>query len=86
VFGIPWKTALREEVSEECWQLFEDVFVRVYELLILMRKKSVKEGRRPACLNKDLLIKLKWKKEKNRQWNQGCVPWEESRDAAWTFE
>ncbi|XP_069631231.1 LOW QUALITY PROTEIN: uncharacterized protein [Haliaeetus albicilla] len=47
-----------------------------------MRKKSGKEGRRPAWLGKDLLVELKRKKEMHRQWKRGHASWEEYRDAA----
>ncbi|KAK4806903.1 LOW QUALITY PROTEIN: hypothetical protein QYF61_012624 [Mycteria americana] len=56
---------------------------RTQELSIPMCKKSGKEGRRPAWLSKDLLVKLKCKKEMHRQWKQGHVSWEEYRDSAW---
>ena len=42
-----------------------------------------KEGKRPAQLSGDLLVKLKGKRELHRQWKQGQVSWEEYRDAAW---
>jgi len=47
-----------------------------------MCKKSGGEGRRPTRLSKDLLVKLKHKKEMHRQWNQGHVSWEEYRYVA----
>ena len=47
-----------------------------------MHKKSGKEGRRPAWLSKDLLVKLKYKKEMHRQGKQGHISCEEYRDAA----
>jgi len=40
-------------------------------------KKSGKEGKRPAWLSQDLLVKLKGRKEMHRQWKQGQVSWEE---------
>ncbi|KAK4810519.1 LOW QUALITY PROTEIN: hypothetical protein QYF61_004482, partial [Mycteria americana] len=83
VDGTPWETALRDKGAEQSWQLFKDVFLRVQELSVLMCKKSGKEGRRPAWLSKDLLLKVQRKKEMHRQWNQGCVSWEEYRDTAW---
>lgn len=43
-------------------------------------KLSGKEGRRAAWLNKDLLVKLKCKKEMHRYWKQVQVPWEEYGD------
>ncbi|KAK4806794.1 hypothetical protein QYF61_005590 [Mycteria americana] len=83
VDGTPWETALRDKGAEESWQLFKDIFLRTQELLIPTCKKSGKEGRRPAWLSKDLLVKLKCMKEVHWQWNQGHVSWEEYRDAAW---
>lgn len=55
------------------WQLFKYVFHRVQELSIPMCKKSSRGGRRPEWLNKDLLFKLRDKKEKYRQQRQGWV-------------
>ncbi|XP_069631230.1 LOW QUALITY PROTEIN: uncharacterized protein [Haliaeetus albicilla] len=51
-------------------------------LRLRKRKKSGKEGRRPAWLGKDLLVELKRKKEMHRQWKRGHASWEEYRDAA----
>ena len=83
VDGTPWKTASTVKGAEQGWQLFKDIFLRAQELLIPMYKKSGKEGRRRSTrLNKDLLVKLKCKKEMNHQWNQGHVSWEEYMDAA----
>lgn len=53
--------------------------------MIPMCKKLGKEGRRPAWLCKDHLVKLKHKKEINMQWKQGHTSWEEYRDTAWEF-
>jgi len=41
------------------------------------RRKSGKEGIRPAWLNQDLWVKLKIKKKMHRQWKQGQILWEE---------
>ncbi|KFQ60214.1 hypothetical protein N334_01909, partial [Pelecanus crispus] len=82
VGGTPWETAFRYKGAEQSWQLFKDIFLRLQELSIPMCKKSGKEGRRPAWLSKDLLVRLKCKKEMHRQWNQGHVSWEEYRDTA----
>ncbi|KFQ81576.1 hypothetical protein N335_14481, partial [Phaethon lepturus] len=80
---IPWETALRDKGTEQSWQIFKDTFHRVQELLIPKCKKSGKEGKRPAWLSQDLLVKLKGKREMNRQWKQGQVCWDEYWDAAW---
>ncbi|KFQ75677.1 hypothetical protein N337_11763, partial [Phoenicopterus ruber ruber] len=78
----PWETALRDKGAEQSWQLFKEAFHRVQELSTPRCKKSGKEGKRPAWLSQDLLVKLKAKKEMHRQWKQGQVSWEEYRDAA----
>ena len=44
------------------------------------RRKSGKNARRPAWMNKELLDKLKHKKEAYRGWKQGQVAWEEYRE------
>lgn len=46
-------------------------------------KKLGKEGSILASLSKDVLVKLKCKKEMHGQWNQGHTSWEEHNDAAW---
>ncbi|KFQ70162.1 hypothetical protein N335_13707, partial [Phaethon lepturus] len=75
-----WETALRVKEAEQSWQIFKDTFHTAQELLIPRCKKSGKEGKRPACLSRDLLVKLKGKKEMHRPWKQGQVSWEEYRD------
>ena len=81
--GTPRETALRGKGAEQSWQLFKDIFLRVQEVLIPTCNKSGSEGRRQTWLTKDLLVKLKCKKEMHGQWNQGQVSWEKYRDAAW---
>ncbi|KFW04519.1 hypothetical protein N327_07886, partial [Fulmarus glacialis] len=82
VSKTPWETAFRDKGAEQSWQIFKDAFHRAQELSIPTCKKSGKEGKRPAWLSRDLLVKLKGKKEMHRQWKQGQVSWEEYRDAA----
>ncbi|KAK4818274.1 hypothetical protein QYF61_009992 [Mycteria americana] len=79
----PWETALRDKGAEQSWQIFKDTFHTAQELSIPRCKKSGKEGKRPAWLSQDLLVKLKGKKEMHRQRKQGQVSWEKYRDTAW---
>ncbi|GAB0203805.1 hypothetical protein GRJ2_002846100 [Grus japonensis] len=72
----PWETVLRDKGAEQSWQIFKDTFHRAQELSIPRCKKSGKEGKRLAWLSRDLLVKLKGKKEIRRQWKQGQVSWE----------
>jgi len=78
----PWEKVLRDRGAEQSWQIVKDAFHRAQELSIPMCKKSGEEGKRPAWLSQDLLIKLRGRKEMHRQWMQGQVSWEEYRDAA----
>ena len=55
----PWETALRDKGAKQSWQIFKDTLHRAQELLIPKCKKSAKEGKRPAWLSQDLLVKLK---------------------------
>ncbi|KFQ01311.1 hypothetical protein N330_00721, partial [Leptosomus discolor] len=79
VSRTPWETALRDKGAEQSWQIFKDAFHRAQELSIPASKK---EGKRPAWLSKDLLVKLKSKMEMHTQWRQGQISWEEYRDTA----
>ncbi|KAK4828806.1 hypothetical protein QYF61_000863 [Mycteria americana] len=78
----PSETVLRDKGAEQICQIFKDTFYRVQDLSILKCKKSGKEGKRRACMSRDLLVKLKGKNEMHRQWKQGQVFWEEYRDTA----
>ncbi|KFQ59950.1 hypothetical protein N334_02077, partial [Pelecanus crispus] len=77
-----WETVLRDGGTEQSWKIFKEAFHRVQELSVPRCKKSGKEGKRPAWLSRDLLVKLKSKRELHRQWKQGQVSWEEYREAA----
>jgi len=46
---------------EESWLLFKDAFLRAKELSIALSKKAGRGRRKPACLGKDLLAKLREK-------------------------
>jgi len=79
---IPGETVLRGRGEEKSWQIFKDGFHRGQELSVPRCKKSGKEGKRPVWLSRDLLVKLKGRKELHRQWKQGQICWEEYRDTA----
>ena len=79
--GTHRETVLRDREAEQSWQIFKDAFHRAQELPVSRCKNSGKEGKRPAWLCQDLLVKLKGKKM-HRQWKQGQVFWEDHRDTA----
>jgi len=49
-------------------------------IFILTKRKSGRNARRPAQMNKELVDKLKHSKEAYRGWEQGQVAWEEHRE------
>lgn len=59
---------------------FKNAFLSMQELSIPKHTKSNQGGRKPAWLKKDLLVKLRDKKEMHKQWKQGIVAWEEDMD------
>jgi len=54
----------------------------VQELFIPKCKKSGREGKKPAWLRQETLVRLRKKRELHRQWKQGLASWEEYREAA----
>jgi len=65
-----WEMVLRDRGAEQGWQIFKEAFHKAQELSVPRCKKSGKEGKRLAWLSRDLLVKLKGKKEMDRQWKQ----------------
>jgi len=60
---IPWDKALEGGGAQESWSVFKDHLLQAQERCILAKRKSGRSTRRPACMNKELLAKLKQKKE-----------------------
>ncbi|GAB0176549.1 hypothetical protein GRJ2_000120100 [Grus japonensis] len=78
--SAPWDKALEGRGAQESWLAFKDHLLQAQERCIPTKRKSGKNTRRPAWLNKELWDKLKHKKEAYREWKQGQVAWEEYRE------
>jgi len=78
--GIPWARALEGRGVRECWSLFKHHFLHAQEWCIPLRKKSTKGGKRPAWMNKELLVELRWKRKAHGMWKEGQATWEEYRN------
>ncbi|PKU29906.1 rna-directed dna polymerase from mobile element jockey- hypothetical protein [Limosa lapponica baueri] len=76
---IPWDQALEGRGVQGSWLIFKHRFLQAQDLYTPRSKKSGKGGRRPAWMRKELLEKLKWKKEVYRMWKRGLATWEEYR-------
>ncbi|GAB0203979.1 mitochondrial enolase superfamily member 1 [Grus japonensis] len=77
---IPWDKALEGRGAQDSWLIFKGHFCQAQEQCIPTKKKSSKNTKRPAWMNKELLGKGKHKKEAYRGWKQGQVAWEEYRE------
>ncbi|KFW65086.1 hypothetical protein AS28_14346, partial [Pygoscelis adeliae] len=77
---VPWDKALKGRGTQETWLIFKDHLLQTQEQSTPMSRKSGKNARRPAWMNKELLAKLKHRKEAYRRWKQGQVAWGEYRE------
>ncbi|GAB0203202.1 hypothetical protein GRJ2_002785800 [Grus japonensis] len=82
VSQVPWETALEGIGVHQCWSLFKGHLLRAQEQVIPKCRKSSRQGRRPAWLNRDLLLELRRKKKVYACWKQGQAMREDYRDAA----
>ncbi|GAB0180871.1 hypothetical protein GRJ2_000552400 [Grus japonensis] len=72
---VPWDKALKGRGAQESWSVFKDHLLQAQEQCIPTKRKSGKNSQ-----NKELLDKVKHKKEYYRGWKQGQVAWEEHRE------
>ncbi|GAB0209530.1 mitochondrial enolase superfamily member 1 [Grus japonensis] len=77
---IPWDKALEGRGAQDSWLVFKGHLLQAQERCIPTKRKSSKTTKRPPWMNKELLGKLKHKKEAYRGWKQGQVAWEEYRE------
>ncbi|KFW67405.1 hypothetical protein AS28_01846, partial [Pygoscelis adeliae] len=77
---VPWDKALEGRGAQESWVIFKDHLLQAQERFIPTKRKSGKHARTSAWMNKELLDKLKHRKEAYRGWKQGQVAWEEHRE------
>jgi len=77
---VPWDQALEGGRAQESWLIFKDQLLQARDRSVPTKRRSGKNVRRPAWMNKELLDKLRHKKEAYREWKQEQVAWEEYRD------
>lgn len=68
---------------EQSRLLLKCALLRAQEFPVSTCRKSSRRGRKQAWFGKDLLVKLREKKSKYKQWKEGCITWEEYGDAVW---
>ncbi|GAB0205478.1 mitochondrial enolase superfamily member 1 [Grus japonensis] len=77
---IPWDKALEGRGAQDSWPTFKGHLLQAQQRCIPTKRKSGKNTKRPPWMNKELLGKVKQKKEAFRGWKQGQVAWEEYRE------
>ncbi|XP_028940161.1 F-BAR domain only protein 2-like, partial [Antrostomus carolinensis] len=77
---IPWDRALDGRGAQESWLIFKHHFLQAQDQSILKSKKSSRRATTSAWLSRELLDKLKWKKEVYRTWKKGLTTWEEYKN------
>ncbi|KFV20393.1 hypothetical protein N340_12155, partial [Tauraco erythrolophus] len=76
---VPWDEALERRGAQESWLIFKDHLLQAQERCIPTKRKSGRNTRRPAWMNKELLDQLGHKKKAYSGWEKGQVAWEEYR-------
>ncbi|GAB0183929.1 mitochondrial enolase superfamily member 1 [Grus japonensis] len=77
---IPWDKALEGRGAQDSWLIFKGHLLQAQQRCIPTKRKSSKNTKKPPWMNKELLGKVKQKKEAYRGWKQGQVAWEEYRE------
>ncbi|GAB0206807.1 hypothetical protein GRJ2_003146300 [Grus japonensis] len=77
---MPSDKALEKRGAQDSWLVFKGHLLRAQERCIPTRRKSGKNTKKPPWMNKEVLGKVKHKKEAYRGWKQGQVAWEEYRE------
>ncbi|GAB0178198.1 mitochondrial enolase superfamily member 1 [Grus japonensis] len=76
----PWDKAPEGRGAQDSWLIFKGHLLQAQECCIPTKRKSSKNTKRPPWMKKELLGKVKHKKEAYRGWKQGQVAWEEYRE------
>ncbi|GAB0188073.1 hypothetical protein GRJ2_001272600 [Grus japonensis] len=77
---VPSDKALEGRGAQESWLVFKDHLLQAQERCIPTKRKSGKNSRKTVWMNKELLGKVKHKKEAYGAWKQEQVAWEEYRE------
>ena len=76
---IPWESAFEGFRIHEGWSVFKNHLTKAQEQVVPLCLKLSKRGRRPAWLNRELLIELKRKKKLYDLWKEGQASQENYR-------
>ncbi|KFQ43562.1 hypothetical protein N333_00528, partial [Nestor notabilis] len=74
---VPWHIVLEGRGAQDCWLIFKDHLLQAQDPT---KRKCGRRARRPPWMDKELLRKLRGKKEAYRRWKQGQATWEDYRN------
>ncbi|PKU42802.1 rna-directed dna polymerase from mobile element jockey-like [Limosa lapponica baueri] len=77
---VPWEIILHGKGVQEGWMLFKKEILKAQEQAVPMSHKIKGQGKRPAWLNKELLVGLREKRRVYHLWMKGQATQEEHRD------
>ncbi|KFU86754.1 hypothetical protein M959_06752, partial [Chaetura pelagica] len=77
---VSWYNILKGTGVHESWLIFKDHLLQAQEHCIPTKRKSSRNSRRSAWMNKQLLEKLRLKNEAHRGWKLGQVSREDYRE------
>ncbi|KAM9590842.1 uncharacterized protein ACIBXB_005891 [Morphnus guianensis] len=77
---VPWEMVLKGKGVQEGWTFFKKEILMAQDQAIPMCHKTNCRGKRPAWLNRELLLGVKKKRRVYHLWKKGRVTWEEYRD------
>ena len=63
---VPWEKALKGKGVQEGWTLSREEVFKAQEQAVPMRRNTNRRGRRPAWLNRELLLGLRKKRRAYR--------------------
>ena len=76
---VRWESAFEGLGIHKCWSVFKNHLLEAQQEAIPLCPKSSKRGRRPAWLNRELLMELKRKKKLYDLWKQGQASQEDHK-------
>ncbi|PKU46257.1 rna-directed dna polymerase from mobile element jockey- hypothetical protein [Limosa lapponica baueri] len=77
---IPWEAALKDIGVQEGWTHFKKEVLKAQEQAVPVCRKTSRRGRRPAWLNRDLLLDLGNKRRVYNLWKRGQTSHEDYKE------
>ncbi|KAK4826490.1 hypothetical protein QYF61_009563 [Mycteria americana] len=77
---VPWEAVLKGKGVQVGWTFFKKEILKAQEQAVPMCRKTSQQGRRPACLNRELWLELRKKRRVYDLWKKGQATQENHKD------